>query len=147
MWSRPLLNNERRKELSVSLTPVPFLDRAVKGAHWVAAVHLSKLLRLCGFLSKKKKNNKHLTEYISSLSHRQKCGINLRHDFDLTSWCLVTSLMQESRPQDEDVLPHRYGTIRHKLTTSGDHRSREQSLCCNSATVLSVCKSIFQGRL
>lgn len=63
------------------------------------------------------------------MSHLGRSAISkLRHDFDLTSWRLVTSPVLERQPQDEDVLPHRYGTIRHRLTTSVDHRRSESVL-------------------
>ena len=91
-----------------------------------------------------KKKRKNCKTHQLLESNWEERDINLRSD--LTSWCFfLSSPVQEWRPHDEDVLPHHYGTIRHKLTTFGDHRCKALSVWCNRATVPSVWKGVFGG--
>lgn len=88
---------------------------SVKSVHAAATAHLSTLLMLWSEV-KHKSLLKH--QLLQAKYHKEEQDINLiKSSFDLTSWCYSTSPVLEKRPQGEDVLPHHWDTIRHKLTT------------------------------
>lgn len=144
MCDCPLLGSrraQREKEREIRKWRLSFWSGSVMSAQLSISLWSHRV-----FFKKRKKLKKHSSCAEAQL-HREERDINLRADAPLTSLpgCFFTSPAQERRPQDEDVLPHHYGTIRHKLTTFGDHRNRALSVCCNHAVVLWVHKgfSVF----